>query len=155
MLKILDFRLPGCVMDRGPALCSRSRHHDVLCRPHTRKIEQDVGSLQLIGAAANRASVLLNHSTERFQPLQMQVDLPLPDRTSSRLVDRHRPESRQKRPHEEDGGAHLLHQLFRDMRRMKLAHVQLNPILFPLDFAAQRRQDIEHDADIEQIGNIP
>ena len=153
-LEIHNLRLPGGVGDGGDPLGRYRRQHGVLRGPHAGDGEHNVGPRHVVSGAAQGAAGLVHRAAEGPDGGQMQVDGPGAQLTASGRGEHRLPHPAQDGPQENDGRAHLPHQVVGHVAPGQAGGVHPYRVPLPGCFAAQMLQNGQGGGHVRQFGAV-
>ena len=121
-----NFRLPRGVFKDAGALGADGRHQRIFGCPDRDDREHDGPARQAatLGAGCHVTSGRFNLCAKGFECLQMQIDRAVANGAATWQRHSRFPRTGQQRPKDEDGGAHLPHDIIRRHRRGDVARAQ-------------------------------
>ena len=153
-LEILDLRLPGGVHQDGGALTATGGQNHVLRGAHAGDAQGDLPPPHLPRLAAQAASALLDLGPQLPQGRQVQVNGPGPQLAPAGHGQVGPAAAGQNGPQENHRGAHLPHQVIRDLTAGQVSGVHHQTVPLPVRPAPQVPQDPDGCVHIPEMGTV-
>ena len=122
--EVHHLRLARRVLEDGPALGERRRHHQVLGAGDGHHVEHVARALEAAGAGRDVAVLEVDLGAHRLEPLDVLVDRPQADRAAAGQRHARLAAAGEQRPEHEDRGAHRLDELVGRERPVELRRGQ-------------------------------
>ncbi len=150
-----DVRLTRGVLDARRSLGEGRGHHHVAGRPDARDVESDPTSPQLLRRRDDVAVLEFDLRSERFHPLDVEIDGARPPGAAARQRDARATAAGEQRTEHVNRRAHLPNEIIRRLGARDLGCIESKAVVLVTPFDAEQPKQVEQGHDVTQMRDVP